>query len=130
MIDSANTTVKVYLQTGPTAGVPGMTWAYQPITQDMNNGFRMLTFLHNHPFFAHSTLDVAGTIVPSDPDLNAFANGFQRFAQSFWITNGHDSFRFPSSDLGVFTPARAALGAKSVQREVPEGPLDLSLGSM
>merc|ERR1719336_429553 len=132
MLDSANTTVKVYLQTGPSASVPSMSWAHQPINEDLNNGFKMLTFLHNHPFFAHKAgLDCAGTCGPSDPDLRAFAGGLMANAQSFWITNGHDSFRFPSSELGLFTQptAMGAMGAKSIQKnDHPEGPLDLMLG--
>jgi len=132
MLDRTNTTMKVYLQTGPSASVPAMSWATRPIRQDLNNGYKMLTFLHNHPFFAHKQgLDCAGTCGPSDPDLNAFASGLMRNAQSFWITNGHDSFRFPSSELGLFTQPTAvgAMGAKSTQKsEHPEGPLDIMLG--
>jgi len=133
LVDNANTTVKVYLQTGPSASVPHMSWATQPITQDLNNGYKMLTFLHNHPFFADQPrgVDCAGTCVPSSPDLRSFASGINRNAESFWITNGHDSFRFPSSELGLFTPPTPmeALGARSIQKsEHPEGPLDLLLG--
>jgi hypothetical protein len=133
LLDSATTTVKVYLQTGPSASVPHMSWATAPITQDLSNGFKMLTFLHNHPFFADQPggVDCAGTCVPSSPDLRAFASGLNLNAQSFWITNGHDSFRFPSSELGMFTPstkAVGALGANSIRRYHPEGPLDLLLG--
>ena len=31
LLDSANTTMKVYLQTGPTLGVPGMDWTTAPM---------------------------------------------------------------------------------------------------
>merc|ERR1719410_1300652 len=107
-----------------------MSWATQPITQDPNNGFKMLSNLHNHPFFADQPrgVDCAGTCVPSGPDLSSFASGLNVAAQEFWITNGHDSFRMDSSELGMFTPAATALAEKSIRREVPEGPLDSVLG--
>ena len=48
------TTVKVYLQTGPTLGVPGMGWVDAPLRADLASGFRLLTFLHLHPFDAEN----------------------------------------------------------------------------
>jgi len=103
---AANTTVKVYLQTGPTLGVPGMSWVDGPIRADLDTGgFRLLTFLHLHPFDASNTKyqDCAGTCIPSSPDLSAFAADLRAYAcDSAWITNGADSFRFPLSQLGLF----------------------------
>jgi len=118
LVDSARTTVKVYLQTGPQLGVPSMSWAIRPISEDMNNGFQLLTFLHLHPFNAWNIRyqDYSGTCVPSDPDRNTFANGFAQNAREAWITNGHDSFRFPLSDLPIFNEGMRAFG----HVEVPE----------
>jgi len=127
LVDRANTTVKIYLQTGTTTSVPWMSWAFDPIASDLSNGFEMLTFLHSHLFFATGGVDCAGTCVPSDSDISAFKSGINRDAQEFWITNGYDSFRMSSSEVGKFTPvatSMAALGAKGVQRERPEGRLD------
>jgi len=111
LLDSARTTVKVYLQTGPDLGVPGMSWAIRPIRNDLDNGFQLLTFLHLHPFNAWNIRyqDYSGTCVPSDPDRSTLANGFARHAQEAWITNGHDSFRFPLSDLHIFDEDVTAL---------------------
>ena len=53
LLDSpANTTVKVYLQTGPTLSVPGMSWVDDLLAADLEAGFSVLTFLHLHPFDA------------------------------------------------------------------------------
>jgi len=107
LLDTHNTTVKVYLQTGPTLGVPNMNWADNPIKKDLADGFHLLTFLHLHPFDASNTKyqDCAGTCIPSDPDLNAFASYLKEFEQdTAWITNGADSFRFSLSQLGLFKP--------------------------
>ena len=105
LLDDANTTVKVFLQTGPTLGVPGMSWVDAPISKDLDAGFQLLTFLHLHPFDASNTKyqDCAGTCIPSSPDLHAFANDQKRFhCKTAWITNGQDSFRFPLKDLDIF----------------------------
>lgn len=105
LLDAANTTVKVYLQTGPTLSVPGMSWVNTPVEEDLESGFQLLTFLHLHPFDASNVKyqDCAGTCIPSGPDLNAFANYLKRYSgESAWITNGQDSFRFPLSELGLF----------------------------
>jgi len=114
LINRARTTVKVYLQTGPTLSVPGMSWSYQAIYQDLRDGFQLRTFLHLHPFTADNVKwqDCAGTCVPSGPDRNSLANSsLMSLAQSAWITNGHDSLRFPLSKLGLFNGnAAAALG--------------------
>lgn len=120
LLDSANTTVKVYLQTGPSPSVPGMSWAFQSIRQDLNNGFQLLTFLHSHPFFVNKFYsqgqDIAGTCIPSSADLRSFASGIMRKGQSAWITNGHDSFRFPLSELGIFDEGTSL---QSAMVEVP-----------
>jgi hypothetical protein len=105
LLDTKNTTVKVYLQTGPDLGVPGMSWVSQPIKNDLRNGFSLLTFLHLHPFDASNIKyqDCAGTCIPSGPDLQSFANDLSSFdCKTAWITNGADSFRFPLSQLGLF----------------------------
>ena len=113
LLDGHNTTVKVYLQTGPTLSVPGMSWVADLIEADLGNGFRLLTFLHLHPFDASNVKyqDCAGTCIPSSPDLGAFAADLQAFAcESAWITNGADSFRFPLTELGLFHGAGAGGG--------------------
>ena len=52
LLDSANTSVNVYLQTGPTLSVPSMSWVDDLILGDLENGYRVQTFLHLHPFDA------------------------------------------------------------------------------
>jgi len=115
LVDRTNTTVKVYLQTGPTLGVPGMTWVNGPIAADLHAGFQLLTFLHLHPFDASNVKyqDCAGTCIPSGPDLTAFATFLKQFsAETAWITNGQDSFRFPLSELGMFNGDNDGLAAR------------------
>jgi hypothetical protein len=55
LLDKGNTTVNVYLQTGPTLSVPGMDWVYPLLDADIKKGYRVLTFLHLHPFDASNT---------------------------------------------------------------------------
>merc|ERR1719362_2445690 len=104
-----------------------MKWAFSSIERDLSSGFKLVTFLHNHPVFPFGRYDCAGTCVPSDPDLNAFGRGINRKAQEFWITNGHDSFRFRNSELRVFTDKAGMMEVPEGQVERPEGPLDLLL---
>jgi hypothetical protein len=108
LLDRKNTTVKVYLQTGPTLGVPGMSWVNSLMQADLESDFSLLTFLHLHPFDAANVKyqDCAGTCIPSSPDLNAFASDLKAFAcETAWITNGASSFRFPLTQLGLFNGA-------------------------
>lgn len=124
LVDNANTTVKVYLQTGPTLGVPGMDWVDELIKRDLLNGFAVRTFLHLHPFDASNIKyqDCAGTCVPSAPDLKAFAYDLSRFqAQEAWITNGADSLRFPLTELHLFNGEAAALGQQAPRPEIYRG---------
>lgn len=126
LLDSANTTVKVYLQTGPELGVPGMEWVDKPIAADLAAGFKLATFLHLHPFDASNTKyqDCAGTCIPSGPDLHAFASDLKEFsAESAWITNGQDSFRFPLTELGMFNGDNdgSALGQQVARPEIYRG---------
>eukprot|EP00041_Stephanoeca_diplocostata_P008278 m.120842 g.120842 ORF g.120842 m.120842 type:complete len:300 (+) comp17254_c0_seq6:160-1059(+) len=105
LVNAQKTTVKVYLQTGPTLGVPGMDWVTTPIKEDIQKGFDVITFLHLHPFDASNTKyqDCAGTCIPSDPDLAAFASDLAQFnAKAAWITNGAVAFRFPLTQLQRF----------------------------
>ena len=112
LLDPANTTVKVFLQTGPTLSVPGMAWTDPLLEEAKEEGWTVLTFLHLHPFDASNVKcasrplisprsaltcgvlcvrgryqDCAGTCIPSGPDLGAFAVDLQRYgvAQA-WIT--------------------------------------------
>ena len=113
LLDPANTTVKVFLQTGPTLSVPGMSWTDPLLEEAKEEGWSVLTFLHLHPFDASNVKcasrrpissapaltrgsfvrggrryqDCAGTCIPSGPDLGAFAIDLQRYgvAQA-WIT--------------------------------------------
>lgn len=55
LLDRGNRSVNVYLQTGPTLSVPGMSWVNPLITADLAKGYRVLTFLHLHPFDASNT---------------------------------------------------------------------------
>eukprot|EP01044_Picomonas_judraskeda_P019752 COSAG03_NODE_4233_length_1628_cov_5.630477_2_plen_165_part_00 len=105
LLDSTNTSVNVYLQTGPTLSVPGMSWVDDLILEDLENGYRVQTFLHLHPFDASNIKyqDCAGTCIPSTPDLSAFKYDLTRFgAAQAWITNGADSFRFGLDQLDLF----------------------------
>ena len=107
---------------GPTLGVPGMDWVNAPITQDLANGFKLKTFLHLHPFDASNIKyqDCAGTCIPSDPDLSAFAHMLKQFsAEQAWITNGADSFRFPLTQLNLFHNT-GVVGSNSGGKERPE----------
>jgi hypothetical protein len=118
LLDGQNTTVKVYLQTGPTLIVPGMQWVDEPIMADLDAGFHLLTFLHLHPFDASNTKyqDCAGTCIPSGPDLNAFAIDLTRFdCETAWITNGQDSFRFPLSQLSAFNGEQEAMATNRTE---------------
>lgn len=60
------------------------------------DGWTFLIFLHNHPFnFNNPYGDIAGTVIPSDPDLQTFWRMFEtRGLQEAWITNGFDTARF------------------------------------
>jgi len=131
LLDHSNTTVKVYLQTGPGSGVPALTWAFSSIERDLRQGFKLLTFLHNHYFNPNGRYDCVGTCVPSGPDLQTFrGSSLTARAEEFWITNGHDSFRFHRSELGVFPGSRLAMAGamgQPEQLERPEGPLDAIL---
>lgn len=134
LVDRANQTVKIFAQTGPSYVVKPMHWARSPMNQLLNSGWTMLTFLHNHPFFAHNPgVDCAGTVVPSSDDLRAFKLNPKYNSHNFWITNGYDSFRVKSYELVVFDWGRAAVLAEPSEgsldlAERPEGPLDLSEG--
>lgn len=106
LLDGTNTSVKVYLQTGPTLSVPGMSWVDSLIEQDLEDGYHLQTFLHLHPFDASNIKyqDCAGTCIPSSPDLGAFKVDLGRFgAAQAWITNGADSFRFGLDQLDLFS---------------------------
>jgi hypothetical protein len=53
-----------------------MSWVTDLIEADLGNGFRLLTFLHLHPFDASNVKyqDCAGTCIPScSPDSAAAA---------------------------------------------------------
>jgi len=123
LLDAQDTTVKVYLQTGPTLGVPGMSWVNAPIAHDLANGFKLKTFLHLHPFDASNIKyqDCAGTCIPSGPDLSAFASMLKQFnAEQAWITNGADSFRFPLTQLSLFHKTGGVDGSDSGKNGRPE----------
>lgn len=114
-------TIKVYLQTGPTLGVPTMSWVDAGIAKDIKAGFKLRTFLHLHPFDAENIKyqDCAGTCIPSGPDLHAFAYFLkENKCEEAWITNGAASFRFPLSQLGDFS-------GEMQQMEVFRGPRGL-----
>jgi hypothetical protein len=64
------------------------------------NGWNLLAFLHNHPFaFDNSYGDIAGTVIPSEPDLMTFRELFQTQGMgAAWVTNGIHSARYNRAD--------------------------------
>ncbi|WP_141735156.1 hypothetical protein [Oligoflexus tunisiensis] len=64
------------------------------------NGWNLVAFLHNHPFaFDNPYGDIAGTVIPSEPDLMTFRELFQsRGLGAAWVTNGLHSARYNRAD--------------------------------
>jgi hypothetical protein len=100
--------VRVYLQTGPSIGVPALSWADDAIKADIAEGWSIRAFLHLHPFVPDNIRyqDPAGTCIPSSGDLGFFHKDVGRFGGAFaeaWITNGLNSIRFSMNQLDEFT---------------------------
>lgn len=59
---------------------------------------------HNHPFFIGNH-DVGGTVVPSEPDIEAFRNWEREFGtKRAWITNGFTVFSLSAPEFPLFSP--------------------------
>ncbi|WP_086930535.1 hypothetical protein [Agarilytica rhodophyticola] len=65
----------------------------------IDSNWTYLTHLHNHPFF-FGNFDIAGTIIASGADLNAYNNFYSIYPlQSARITNGIDSAIYSQADV-------------------------------
>lgn len=80
---------------------PSLSNFNEEIRQDIRNGYTMMYSLHNHPFmFDNQTGDIAGTTIPSDPDIRFYIKMKNKFAlENAIITNGISTIEISSSEF-------------------------------
>jgi hypothetical protein len=78
-------------------------------------GYKLVYFLHNHPFFLEpGKIDIAGTVIPSGDSTFADVSLFLKLDKEYGdykavITNGFDTFSIKSSDVHMLDRPRTDL---------------------
>lgn len=93
--------VIVGLSHDPWIGAPSLENADQWFNKMKSSDWQFYAFLHNHPFaFRNSYGDIAGTTIPSSPDLRSFKNYFENRSMDLAIiTNGFSSIELTRDDV-------------------------------
>lgn len=95
--------MRVYFGSGKEAsgGAPSLSVFQDKINKDLANNFNMVYSLHNHPFSFDNTYgDIAGTTIPSIPDVSNYIEKKQKFGlKNALITNGISTIEFKSSEF-------------------------------
>ena len=97
---------KLRVITQNTVYVGGKPQFQSLVDKDLSDGWQLIIHLHNHPFFLkNSSGDIAGTVVPSGPDINTYiALSKTLNLQEAWVTNGFNTLRLPRYQFHMFKP--------------------------
>ncbi len=106
--NDATKRMKIYFASGhhKDGMAPSLSRFNDETRQDIKNGFRVVYALHNHYFcFENETGDLAGTTLPSDPDIQTFTAQKDKFGlEKIGITNGISSIEMPTDDFQKLKP--------------------------
>lgn len=99
----ASQRIKIYYGSGKeeSGGAPSLSRFNQAIRSDLENGYRMVYSLHNHPFFfGNRTGDIAGTTIPSNPDVQSYIKKKNEYGlRAAGITNGFSTIEISSAEF-------------------------------
>lgn len=94
-------TLKVYFYTVDQPGIGGLGNIHQPVRRDVDDGWTLVTNIHNHNFFP-GTDRLLGGVAPSATDVQALGNAARTFGLPVAvITNGFDSLELTADELQV-----------------------------
>lgn len=84
-----------------TDGVSMNDFLWEILKKHRHQGWKVAMHLHNHPFFFNNPYgDIAGTVLPSAPDLETYVEGRRSFGlESAVVTNGFDSFELSAAEF-------------------------------
>ncbi|MBQ46223.1 MAG: hypothetical protein CMP10_01780 [Zetaproteobacteria bacterium] len=85
----------------PRIGAPLIESWQEKVSVFIDDGWNFYGFLHNHPFFLKSkSSDIAGTVIPSDPDIKTINGFMEAYGLDFGIiTNGISTATYDSDDI-------------------------------
>jgi hypothetical protein len=70
------------------------------VEADVAGGWQLLSHMHSHPLSPDGQYDIAGTVLPSDPDIRTYRSLRDELGlQEAWITNGVDSARYRADEF-------------------------------
>ncbi|MBI3558212.1 MAG: hypothetical protein HY074_18250 [Deltaproteobacteria bacterium] len=104
LILTRGTDLKIYFTSGFQMSPPTLSRFDDVLTADLATGWSLTSLLHNHIFFfGNAPGDIAGTTIPSNPDVETFLNYARRFQlKEAWITNGIDSITMTAREFELF----------------------------
>ncbi|MCG8425487.1 MAG: hypothetical protein MJE77_47015 [Proteobacteria bacterium] len=93
---------KIYAQTEGDY-IPSTEKLREFVAKDVAAGWEWFVHMHNHPFMFDGPFDIAGTVIPSSPDLAAYESHRNQFGLKVgWITNGLDSLHLDTEEVDLF----------------------------
>lgn len=94
--------LRAYVKTQAQADFVGLSMAeLMPLVEaDVADGWQLLSHMHSHPLSPDGQYDIAGTCLPSDPDIQTYRRLRDELGlQEAWITNGIDSARYGADEF-------------------------------
>ena len=84
-------------------GAPSLESWYYKIEKYIDEGWELHAFIHNHPFFLkYEKGDIAGTVIPSDPDIKSMSFKMQAYDLKYGlITNGLSTAIYDRNDVDI-----------------------------
>lgn len=103
VLTKAGNAPRVHLLSWAANGVQNSPGFDAKIDADIKAGWRMAIHFHNHPFFLNnSTGDIAGTVIPSQPDVLTYRNLREKWGlESAWVSNGFNTSKFKNTEFDL-----------------------------
>lgn len=92
---------KIYFLSGVDVMPPSFEFIEERLKKDLEEGWQVVTHLHNHPFFlADPKGHIAGTTIPSQGDRTSYYNDKTTMGlKKSWITNGFSTITVDESEF-------------------------------